>query len=242
MQSLVAGLAAGNRPDEMVFVLIDHKGGAAFKDCVDLPHTLGMVTDLDPHLTERALTSIGAELRRRETTLVTMSASLLACGTRAILVTPRDTPLRALVAHPHVVAHLPGADLAEQPLLDALARAEGAPVVVVVDDADMHTNCLADPVLRGIVASGRDRGTALVYAGVSEVVTQHMFGWLGEARRARSGALIAPQTIVEGDLLGVRLSPDAVRGQPRPGRAVVVDPATGGTLTICLPNTSARVV
>lgn len=69
LQTLVAGLAVANRPDQMSFVLIDYKGGAAFKDCARLPHTVGMVTDLDPHLTERALTSLGAELRRRETIL-----------------------------------------------------------------------------------------------------------------------------------------------------------------------------
>jgi len=69
LQALVAGLAVGNRPDELAFVLIDYKGGAAFKDCARLPHTVGTVTDLDGHLTERALSSLGAELRRRETLL-----------------------------------------------------------------------------------------------------------------------------------------------------------------------------
>jgi S-DNA-T family DNA segregation ATPase FtsK/SpoIIIE len=69
LQTLVAGLAVANRPDEMSFVLVDYKGGAAFKDCARLPHTVGTVTDLDGHLTERALLSLGAELRRRETLL-----------------------------------------------------------------------------------------------------------------------------------------------------------------------------
>jgi len=69
LQTLVAGLAVANRPDELAFVLIDYKGGAAFKDCARLPHTVGTVTDLDGHLTERALTSLGAELRRRERVL-----------------------------------------------------------------------------------------------------------------------------------------------------------------------------
>lgn len=66
LQTIIASLAADNRPDEMTFVLIDYKGGAAFKDCAHLPHTVGMVTDLDGHLTSRALESLGAELRRRE--------------------------------------------------------------------------------------------------------------------------------------------------------------------------------
>ncbi|MEV2274741.1 FtsK/SpoIIIE domain-containing protein [Nocardiopsis sp. NPDC049922] len=66
LQTLVASLAAVNRPESMSFVLVDYKGGSAFKDCVDLPHTVGMVTDLDTHLVGRALVSLGAELHRRE--------------------------------------------------------------------------------------------------------------------------------------------------------------------------------
>ncbi|HZX37127.1 MAG TPA: FtsK/SpoIIIE domain-containing protein, partial [Streptomyces sp.] len=66
LQTIVASLAVGNRPDAMTFVLVDYKGGSAFKDCVALPHTVGMVTDLDAHLVERALTSLSAELKRRE--------------------------------------------------------------------------------------------------------------------------------------------------------------------------------
>ncbi len=69
LQTLVAGLALANRPDQMSFVLVDYKGGAAFRDCARLPHTVGTVTDLDGHLTERALRSLGAELRRRESVL-----------------------------------------------------------------------------------------------------------------------------------------------------------------------------
>lgn len=74
LQTLIASLAVANRPDELNFVLIDYKGGAAFKDCADLPHTVGMVTDLDGHLTSRALASLGAELRRREHILARVRA------------------------------------------------------------------------------------------------------------------------------------------------------------------------
>jgi S-DNA-T family DNA segregation ATPase FtsK/SpoIIIE len=66
LQSLVAGMALSQPPTRVSFLLIDYKGGAAFKDCVHLPHTVGMVTDLDEHLTRRALLSLNAELRRRE--------------------------------------------------------------------------------------------------------------------------------------------------------------------------------
>jgi S-DNA-T family DNA segregation ATPase FtsK/SpoIIIE len=66
LQTLVAGLATNHPPDEINFLLIDYKGGAAFAECVRLPHTAGLVTDLDPYLTERALRSLHSELHRRE--------------------------------------------------------------------------------------------------------------------------------------------------------------------------------
>jgi S-DNA-T family DNA segregation ATPase FtsK/SpoIIIE len=74
LQTLVASLAVANRPDELTFLLIDYKGGSAFRDCVDLPHTLGMVTDLDGHLVDRVLESLAAELRRRERLLAEYGA------------------------------------------------------------------------------------------------------------------------------------------------------------------------
>ncbi|MEU7886187.1 FtsK/SpoIIIE domain-containing protein [Microbispora bryophytorum] len=74
LQTLICSLAVANRPDEMTFVLIDYKGGAAFKECVRLPHTVGMVSDLDGHLTQRALSSLAAEIRRRERLLLDAGA------------------------------------------------------------------------------------------------------------------------------------------------------------------------
>lgn len=69
LQTLVVSLALANRPDALNFVLIDYKGGSAFADCARLPHTVGMVTNLDARETERALASLDAELKRRERVL-----------------------------------------------------------------------------------------------------------------------------------------------------------------------------
>ncbi|GAA2079147.1 FtsK/SpoIIIE domain-containing protein [Pseudolysinimonas kribbensis] len=97
LQTLVATLAVANRPDEMNFVLVDYKGGAAFKDCVDLPHTVGMVTDLDAHLVERALESLGAELRTREQLLAVAGAKDLEDYLDLRGRTPTLTPIARLV-------------------------------------------------------------------------------------------------------------------------------------------------
>jgi S-DNA-T family DNA segregation ATPase FtsK/SpoIIIE len=66
LQSWVLGMASMHSPSRVTFLFVDYKGGAAFADCVDLPHNVGLVTDLSPHLVRRALTSPNAELRHRE--------------------------------------------------------------------------------------------------------------------------------------------------------------------------------
>ena len=66
LRTLVASLAVHHRPEHLSMVLIDYKGGAAFRDCAPLPHVAAVVTDLDEHLAARALVSLRAELKRRE--------------------------------------------------------------------------------------------------------------------------------------------------------------------------------
>lgn len=75
LQSWVASLAAHLSPQEITFVLVDYKGGAAFAECARLPHTVGLLTDLDPAGAERALTSLDAELTRREHVLAASGAT-----------------------------------------------------------------------------------------------------------------------------------------------------------------------
>ncbi|TCJ30192.1 FtsK/SpoIIIE domain-containing protein [Nocardioides jejuensis] len=66
LQSWITSLAAAHSPERVTFLLVDYKGGAAFADCTELPHTIGLVTDLSPAMVRRALTSLSAELHFRE--------------------------------------------------------------------------------------------------------------------------------------------------------------------------------
>jgi S-DNA-T family DNA segregation ATPase FtsK/SpoIIIE len=66
LQAWILAMATAHSPQRLTFLLIDYKGGSAFSDCVRLPHTVGLVTDLSPYLVRRALTSLSAELRYRE--------------------------------------------------------------------------------------------------------------------------------------------------------------------------------
>ena len=97
LQTFIASLAMVNRPDAMTFVLIDYKGGSAFKDCARLPHTVGMVSDLDGHLTERALASLSAELKRREEILLHAGAKDIEDYNDVRRVSPRLEPMPRLV-------------------------------------------------------------------------------------------------------------------------------------------------
>jgi S-DNA-T family DNA segregation ATPase FtsK/SpoIIIE len=69
LQTLIASLALNHPPDRCSLLLVDYKGGAAFAEAAALPHTVGVVTDLDGQTTARALRSLTAELARREAVL-----------------------------------------------------------------------------------------------------------------------------------------------------------------------------
>ncbi|MGY1652085.1 FtsK/SpoIIIE domain-containing protein [Geodermatophilus sp. SYSU D01119] len=90
LQTLVAGLALAHPPDRCSFLLVDYKGGAAFAEAASLPHTVGLVTDLDAAATARALRSLTAELTRRE-------ALLAAAGVADLAALPDDVALARLV-------------------------------------------------------------------------------------------------------------------------------------------------
>ncbi len=90
LRTLVAGLALAHPPDRCSFLLVDYKGGAAFAEAVSLPHTVGVVTDLDAAATARALRSLTAELTRRE-------ALLAAAGVPDVAALPPEVELARLV-------------------------------------------------------------------------------------------------------------------------------------------------
>ena len=97
LQTLVAALAVANRPDAMNFVLIDYKGGATFRACEPLPHTVGVLTDLDEFLVDRALTSLRAELQRRKVVLDRADKTSIERYWAALPVMPGADPLPRLV-------------------------------------------------------------------------------------------------------------------------------------------------
>ena len=62
----ILSLAINYHPYEVAFVLIDYKGGGMAKSFENLPHTAGVITNLDGSAIKRSLISIESELKRRQ--------------------------------------------------------------------------------------------------------------------------------------------------------------------------------
>ncbi len=170
----------------------------------------------------------------RSTVLMAMARSLLAAGTQLIVVTPRPSPLRSLATAPGVVAVFEGPGLGAAEFAGAVGSFTG-PGVVIIDDAEQHRDCGAGAELSKLISFGADAGHALVIGGDAEALSGGFGGWHVEARRARRGCLIAPQSLPEGDLIGVRL-PRSVTGEPvRPGRALL-NAGDGNLITVTVPG------
>ncbi|MFF2390683.1 FtsK/SpoIIIE domain-containing protein [Agromyces sp. NPDC058104] len=70
----LTALARAYPPALVSFLLVDFKGGAAFEPIRRLPHVAGVVTDLDEAEALRAVESLRAELRHRESVLAGVGA------------------------------------------------------------------------------------------------------------------------------------------------------------------------
>ena len=101
----ITAIAAANGPDRVVFVLADFKGGTAFEPLRELRQVAAVITDLDDDGARRGVSSLTAELRRRE-------AMLAAAGARDV----RDMEVPRLV----IVVDEFAALLAEHPDLGAV--------------------------------------------------------------------------------------------------------------------------
>lgn len=197
------------------------------------------------------LTALGADLQGsaatflvagppksgRSSVLLAMTASFVLGGAEVVLVTPRTSPLRSLAGERGVRAVLTGDDVTEEELRPLL-EADG-PAVVVMDDAELLRDCRAGEYLRELVRTGGDRGRGLVLAGNADQVCSGFSGWQVDLRRNRHGALLCPQGITDGDLIGIRLPRSSVGGQIQPGRALLHD-GSGELVTVQVPVPPAR--
>lgn len=70
IMTYILSLALNFHPNEVAFILIDYKGGGMAKAFENLPHTAGIITNLDGAAVNRSLVSIQSELKRRQAIFV----------------------------------------------------------------------------------------------------------------------------------------------------------------------------
>ena len=66
LRTLVVSLALHHPPSRLSFLFVDFKGGSGLGSLSGLPHTTGLITDINGSGMERVLTSLRAEMRYRE--------------------------------------------------------------------------------------------------------------------------------------------------------------------------------
>ncbi len=152
LRTMVVGLATRFAPELVTFVLVDYKGGSTFAAVQALPHVVGLVTDLDDHLADRAVRSLHAELRRREAMLleqgvVDLAGYREAAAARAGAVDPMprlvivvDEFATLAVQRPAFIGALLGIAQRGRSLGMHLVLATQRPAGVVSDDIRANTN------------------------------------------------------------------------------------------------------
>lgn len=76
IMTYILSLALNYHPYEVAFILIDYKGGGMAKAFEQLPHTAGIITNLDGAAVNRSLISIQSELKRRQAIFADVSKRL----------------------------------------------------------------------------------------------------------------------------------------------------------------------
>lgn len=181
LRTLALAWAHRASPRELQLLLVDFKGGATFAGLVDLPHTIGLITDLDPVIAERTLLGLRAELQRRERLLVEL-------GVRDAAEAPQRIP-RLVVLVDEFAALIEAFPMLHAPFADLSARGRSLGVhlvlgtqhpAAVVRDA-VAANCAVRVAFRlpdtagsaflgatGRALSGAPAGRALIATAASE--------------------------------------------------------------------------
>jgi S-DNA-T family DNA segregation ATPase FtsK/SpoIIIE len=189
----VLAMADRRSPDEVTFLLVDFKGGAAFAPLARVPHVVGILSDLDARLTRRAIESLRAELLRRERLLAAAGARTideLAPGALARLVVVVDEFAAVVAGVPEL--HEVFADLA------ARGRSLGLHLVLCTQRPAgvVRDGVLANVTLR-IGLRMTDRGDSVALLG-DDGAARLPAEPRGRAVRAGDGGTAALQVAIAG--------------------------------------------
>lgn len=203
LQTLIGGLARLHSPTALSFVLIDFKGGAGLEALVGIPHAVSLVTDLQGNAIARTLSSLRAEIRKRELALSEARCADLQSYRETMAERQRSVPPGSTDSNP-------------DSNLDASSNATLPYLVIAIDEfrvlVDQHPDALAE--LMRLAAVGRSLGIHLVMA------TQRPQGAINSDIRANvsSSVCLRVQSAIESqDVIGTAAA--AHISPTTPGRA-----------------------
>jgi S-DNA-T family DNA segregation ATPase FtsK/SpoIIIE len=180
------------------------------------------LTSLGPDLTDVPTFVIAGPPRTgRSTALLTAAHSLLAAGTGLIVLAPRRSPLRTLRDRPGVAAVITDAEVTVTEFREALGNIPEEHGVIVVDDAELFMGAEIDSDLALLARGGAGTGWGLLAAGNAESLSLSLAGWMGQVKRNRTGMLLSPQGLADGEVIGVKLTRGVVGQAPQPGRGLL---------------------
>jgi S-DNA-T family DNA segregation ATPase FtsK/SpoIIIE len=93
--------------------------------------------------------------------------------------------------------------------------------VIVVDDAELFMGAEIDSDLALLARGGAGTGWGVLAAGNAESLSLSLAGWMGQVKRNRTGMLLSPQGLSDGEVIGVKLSRGVVGQAPQPGRGLL---------------------
>jgi S-DNA-T family DNA segregation ATPase FtsK/SpoIIIE len=163
---------------------------------------------------------VGPPRSGRSNTLMAMAHSIVGGGGRVLALTTRPSPLPGLAGTPGMLGVVDGPTISAADLAALFARANGGPLAVLVDDAELMAEAPAGEALAAFVLAARDRGSALVIAGTTGELNQSR-GFIPETLKSKAGLLLCPSAVTDGEALGVRLPRTSLFAGP-PGRGMLV--------------------
>lgn len=195
--TLVTSLAHTYTPRQVVFVIIDFKGGAGLRPLMELPHTSGCVTDIGHTPSARALRGVRAEILRRERLLAQHGVAECSALENSI-----ELP-RLVVVIDEMAWLLTNFPQWGDGLHDVLARGRSLGVHVIVSSQRVS----------GVISGGMMANISLRLCGrVSDA--GELLQWMPDASTAVVGAMrnLRPGQVV---LAGASLSPRIMDVSPR---------------------------
>lgn len=128
LRTWISSLMAVHSPEELRFVLLDFKGGAAFAPFAASAHTDALLTDLDRAGAARAVTAVRAEVTRRERVLAASGSDDIDAHNRNG--SARLPHLVVVIDELHVIASSDPTVIADIESLTALGRSLGIHLIL----------------------------------------------------------------------------------------------------------------